>query len=90
MGKEQLYLLIGGGLVGVFILTQVIEHPKKIAWTLVKSAVMGCLFVFAVNWVGQYFHYHMPFNPFTALTAGLLGLPGVAALIATQLLLFHG
>jgi inhibitor of the pro-sigma K processing machinery len=46
--------------------------------------------VLAVNWIGGYFHYHLPLNPVTALVAGFLGLPGVAALITMQLWLFSG
>lgn len=82
------FLWLGGGLIGVFVLAQLLQHPRQIVWKLSKSAVLGCLFVFAVNWIGQYFHYHLPFNAVTALTAGFLGLPGVAALITLQLWLF--
>lgn len=82
------YLWIAGGLVGIFLLAQIFQHPKHSLWLIVRTAVMGCLFILAVDWIGQYFHYHLPFNPLTAVTAGLLGIPGVAALIVMQLWLF--
>ncbi|MCL6516604.1 pro-sigmaK processing inhibitor BofA family protein [Alicyclobacillus sp.] len=79
---------IGLALVGVFVVAQVVRYPGQVFWWLVKSAALGCLFVFAVNWVGQYLHYHLPFNPITALTAGFLGIPGLAALILLHLWLY--
>ncbi|MCL6594563.1 MAG: pro-sigmaK processing inhibitor BofA family protein, partial [Alicyclobacillus sp.] len=50
--------------------------------------VLGCLFIYAVNWVGQQFHFHLPLNPVTALTAGFLGIPGLVALVALHLWLY--
>jgi inhibitor of the pro-sigma K processing machinery len=85
----HIYIWIGLALIAVFVLTQIIHYPKLIAWKIVKTAVVGLLFVFAVNWVGSYFQFYLPLNPLTALTAGILGLPGVAALVALQLWLFH-
>ena len=72
----------------LFATTQIVQYPGRIAWRLAKSAVLGLVFVLAVNWVGQYFHYHLPLNAMTALTAGFLGIPGVAALVAMHLWVF--
>lgn len=72
----------------LFAITQIVQYPGRIAWRLVKSAVLGLVFVLAVNWVGAYFHYHLALNAMTALTAGFLGIPGVAALIALHLWVF--
>lgn len=89
MTQHESWLLLGGaGLLGLFLLTQVVQYPKKILWTLTKSAVFGVLFVVAVNWVGGYFNFHLPFNPATALTAGFLGIPGVLALVTLHLWVF--
>lgn len=84
----SVYVWIGLGLIGFFLLAQLMRHPKQILLRIFRTAVMGCLFVIAVDWIGQYFHYHLPFNPLTALTAGLLGIPGVLALITLQLWVF--
>ncbi len=72
----------------LFAMTQIVQYPGRIAWRLAKSVVLGLAFVLAVNWVGQYFHYHLPLNAMTALTAGFLGIPGVAALVAMHLWVF--
>ncbi|MCL6600831.1 MAG: pro-sigmaK processing inhibitor BofA family protein [Alicyclobacillus macrosporangiidus] len=88
MPNPHLLLWAGLALMGVFAASQVLRYPGQVFWWVVKSAVLGCLFVFAVNWVGQYVHYHLPFNPLTAMAAGLLGIPGVAALIVLHLWLY--
>jgi inhibitor of the pro-sigma K processing machinery len=84
MTEQHLLAGIGLFLVGVFVVTQFIRYPGQLLWKIAKSAVLGCLFVFAVNWIGQYFQFHLPFNPITALTAGLLGIPGVIALVVLK------
>jgi inhibitor of the pro-sigma K processing machinery len=88
MANVQIYIWLALGLVGLVLMAQVIRYPGQIFWKIAKSAALGCLFVFAVNWIGQYFHYHLPFNPMTAFTAGFLGIPGVVALITLQLWLY--
>lgn len=79
---------IGAGLLLIFILAQFFKSPGKLVWKLSKSVVVGCFFIFAVNWVGEYLHFHLPFNPATAFIAGILGLPGLAALITLKLWIF--
>ncbi|MCL6454522.1 MAG: pro-sigmaK processing inhibitor BofA family protein [Alicyclobacillus sp.] len=87
----QTHLLLYGalGIAAILVVAKVLQHPGQVFWKLAKSVALGCLFVLAVNWVGQYFHYHLPFNAFTALTSGFLGLPGVGMLILLQLWLYH-
>lgn len=88
MSNPNVILWAGLGIIALVVLAQVVKYPGQIFWKVVKSAILGCLFIFAVNWVGQYFHFHLPFNPITALTAGFLGIPGIAALITVELWLF--
>jgi inhibitor of the pro-sigma K processing machinery len=88
MSHSQLILWIGAALVALALVAQVVKYPRQVFWKVLKSAAFGCLFIFAVDWVGQYFHYHLPFNPLTALTAGFLGIPGVVALVTLQLWLY--
>lgn len=85
MTQQQLLIGLALFLVGAVVITQFARYPGQMVWKLVKSAVLGCLFVLAVNWIGGYFQFHLPFNPVTALTAGFLGIPGVAALVALKL-----
>lgn len=86
-GHVLLYAALA--IAAVFVIAQVLQHPGQVLWKLLKSVALGCLFILGVNWVGQFLHYHLPFNALTALTAGFLGLPGVGMLIALQLWLYH-
>jgi inhibitor of the pro-sigma K processing machinery len=81
----QVLIWAGLALVSVVVLAQLVKYPGKILVWILKSAVLGCLFIFAANWVGQYFHFHLPFNAVTTMIAGFLGLPGLAALVTLKL-----
>ncbi|MDP9729287.1 pro-sigmaK processing inhibitor BofA family protein [Alicyclobacillus tolerans] len=85
------WLLYGGGiLLALIILAQFFRKPLDGLLTLLKIAVFGCVSIFVINWLGSYVHFHLPFNPATALTAGILGFPGLAALITLKLWIFPG
>jgi inhibitor of the pro-sigma K processing machinery len=85
---QAIWLWVAVVVVVAFLIGQFFRKPGQVAWLILRSIVIGCLFVFAVNWIGSYIHFHLPFNPLTALTAGFLGIPGIVALIAMQLWVF--
>jgi inhibitor of the pro-sigma K processing machinery len=78
------------GLVGAAAVSVFLKAPGAMLWRFVRGVVLGCFLVLAVNWVGGWFHYHIPLNPVTALVAGFLGVPGVAAMAVIQLWLIPG
>ncbi|MCY0896093.1 MAG: pro-sigmaK processing inhibitor BofA family protein [Alicyclobacillaceae bacterium] len=88
MRLESILLWVGGGVLGLLIVAQFFRSPLRGMWMLVKTVVFGCVSIFVINWAGSYVHFHLPFNPATALTAGFLGIPGLAALIALKLWVF--
>ncbi|EPZ53224.1 MULTISPECIES: pro-sigmaK processing inhibitor BofA family protein [Alicyclobacillus] len=90
MHIPAMWLWVGVIVIVAFLIGQFFRKPGTVAWLIVRNCALGCLFVFAVNWVGTYLHFHLPFNPITALTAGFLGLPGIAALVALKLWVFAG
>ncbi|MCL6633043.1 MAG: pro-sigmaK processing inhibitor BofA family protein [Alicyclobacillus herbarius] len=85
MSHTPLYLWGALGVVAIIVLAQAARHPAQVVGKLVRSAIAGCLFILAINWLGGYIQFHLPFNPYTALTAGLLGIPGVLALVVLHL-----
>ncbi|RIV24366.1 pro-sigmaK processing inhibitor BofA [Alicyclobacillaceae bacterium I2511] len=85
LNSVQLAVWTGVALVGMFVLSQVARYPTQVLWRFAKTVALGCLFLLAINWVGGYFNYHLPLNPYTALVAGFLGLPGVGALVTLHL-----
>lgn len=46
--------------------------------------VIGALFIFLINVVGNVSGIHLPINLFTVMVTGFLGIPGVVALIFIQ------
>lgn len=71
---------------GWVIVGQFTRRPRLTTWRMAESAVLGFALFFATNWMSTYTHFHLPFNPFTALSTGLLGPPGVAAVAAIKLI----
>ncbi|MFP3392223.1 pro-sigmaK processing inhibitor BofA family protein [Brevibacillus reuszeri] len=51
----------------------------------VMQLVIGAILLFFTNLVGELASFHIPINPVTALLAGFLRLPGLAALIVIKL-----
>ncbi|MGG1657866.1 pro-sigmaK processing inhibitor BofA family protein [Brevibacillus sp. NRS-1366] len=51
----------------------------------VMQVVIGAILLFFANLVGELASFHIPINPVTALLAGFLRLPGLAALIVIKL-----
>lgn len=85
MSTLQIVGLIVGGLVVVYLLSQVVRGPSAILIGIGKSLLFGVVGLYLLNLAGQYIHMHIPINPLTAVTAGVLGVPGLAALIVIQM-----
>ncbi|MFC0525916.1 pro-sigmaK processing inhibitor BofA family protein [Pontibacillus salicampi] len=49
------------------------------------KVVIGVLFLFFFNVFGASLGLHIPINAYTAIVSGILGIPGLAALVAIQL-----
>lgn len=72
------------GLVGVVILYALI---KLLKWPikLLINGVLGVVMLYLINLVGAPYGLFIGINIFTALIAGILGVPGVIALILFQM-----
>ena len=57
---------------------------RKVEWLVnfVLRAVMGTVGIYAINYMlaARQFHVAVGINPFTVLTSGILGFPGVTVL----------
>ncbi|KIY22857.1 MULTISPECIES: pro-sigmaK processing inhibitor BofA family protein [Mesobacillus] len=72
---------------GLILLLLIIGAPTKPLRLIGQSAVkilIGALFLFFLNAFGTNFGIYVPINIATATVSGLLGIPGVFALIAIQ------
>lgn len=76
---------IGLGL--LFLIGYLLLVPGKFMWRLLAGSVLGAATLMAVNAVGSLIDFSVAVNPFTAMGVGFLGVPGVALVVALQLLL---
>jgi len=77
------YLL---GLLILYILIRARYVPVRLMLFLLYNGVAGGLLLWVINLVAQFAGLHIGLNPVTAVIAGILGLPGIAALLFLRLL----
>ena len=74
-------------IVGMILLLFLVGTPFKPLRLLGRFSVkliVGALVLFIVNVIGGNYGLHIPINPSTTLVSGVLGFPGIAALIVIQ------
>ncbi|HEU4964014.1 MAG TPA: pro-sigmaK processing inhibitor BofA family protein [Bacilli bacterium] len=81
MAAWQVIAYLIGAVVLIFIVSQFLRDPGRALMGLLRGVIVGIVALFLINAVGQAFGFHIAMNPVTAITAGLLGLPGVAAMV---------
>ncbi|WP_428910303.1 pro-sigmaK processing inhibitor BofA family protein [Niallia sp. Krafla_26] len=59
--------------------------PIRLISQGVVKLVIGALFLFFLNIVGNQFGIHVPINLITSAVSGILGIPGVFALVAIDM-----
>jgi inhibitor of the pro-sigma K processing machinery len=83
----NLILGIGVALIVGFYLLKALSRPlADLGRMLMRSAVAFCI-IWAVNIVGGFVGFHLGLNLVSALTVGVLGLPGAALLLAVKYLI---
>jgi len=81
------YLIFFGCIIAVVIIAKILSWPFKIIFKLILNILLGAVLIIIVNTFGSGFGLHIPFNAVTALTSGILGIPGVILLIILQYVL---
>jgi inhibitor of the pro-sigma K processing machinery len=72
-------------IVGLVVLLLVVGTPIKpirLVGHLLVKVIIGAVFLFFLNSLGNQAGIHVPINMATSAIAGILGIPGVAALAA--------
>ena len=59
------------GLIGYLLLI-----PMRFLWRMAAGGILGAVALMLINFFGGIVGFSIAVNPFTALTVGLLGLPG--------------
>lgn len=65
------------GLIAIVLMVKFFKLPFKI----LLNGILGVVLLYVVNFLGASFGIHIGINIVTALIAGILGIPGVAALV---------
>lgn len=68
-------------LVLIYVLFRLLYGPLRLVARVAYRTLLGALILWVLNLVGNLAGYHLPVNLPTAMTAGLLGVPGVIVII---------
>jgi inhibitor of the pro-sigma K processing machinery len=85
----DLNVVLGAGvlLVVAYYLVKALSKPLAGLGKIALRSVVALAVIWAVNIIGQYFGFHMGMNLVSALTVGVLGIPGAALLLAVKYLI---
>lgn len=82
MGTELgIFLTFGGSLILIFLLGKALLVPLKIILRLLVNSLAGAVLLIVINYIGLNFGIMIPINAVNSITVGILGIPGVVALL---------
>lgn len=73
-----------GGLILVLLFVGAPIRPLRWVGQLFIKVIVGALLLFFVNVFGTSFDLHIPINLITSTISGVLGVPGLAALVVIK------
>lgn len=72
------------GILLLYVTVRLLAGPMRFTARLAFHTLVGAVLLLTFNLVGGYFGQTLPLNPVTTLVAGVLGVPGVALLVALR------
>lgn len=70
----------------LYVLGKIFKMPGKIISRVIMNIFLGLALLFLVNYIGGYFNYHIELNKVSSFIIGILGVPGVFALMVLKYL----
>ena len=70
------------GIALIALIGRLLLIPGRLIFKIAANGIAGCLILLGINLLAPVTHFAIPLNPFSALTAGFLGIPGILLLIA--------
>ena len=80
-------LAYSAGIMLIFMLSWILVVPLKIVGKFIINALLGGLLIILFNFFGQYTNVFIGINEITALTVGILGIPGFIAILIIKLII---
>ena len=80
--EPVVFVAIIAGLILLLLVVGAPLKPIRYVGQVVIKLVIGAVFLFFLNTLGNQVGIHVPINFVTSAIAGVLGIPGVAALAA--------
>lgn len=71
------FLAYAAGMLMIYIAGRFLLVPLKWTGRLLANSIAGGLIIVLINFVCANRDFLLPLNPITALTAGILGVPGI-------------
>ena len=75
------------GLILIALIGKLLLIPHRFFWRLILNGIAGAFLLAGINFLSSFTNISIPVNPFSALTAGFLGIPGVLLLVILKFLL---
>ncbi len=75
------------GIVVLYVVCIFFIKPLKFLLRILLNGAFGAVMLFFLNFVGGFFGVKLGLNVFSALTAGLMGIPGVFLMLFIKLML---
>lgn len=79
-------MAFGFGILILWLFCKLLKVSLKIIWKLVINALLGALILVIFNLIGGLFGFTLTITFFSALIAGIFGIPGVIVLALLTLL----
>lgn len=79
-------LAYSAGIMLIFMVSWIFVKPLKFLGRLVLNSILGALLLIIFNYFGQFTGVYIGVNEVTALSIGILGIPGFMAILLIKLL----
>ena len=80
--EPVVFVSVIAGLILILLIIGAPLKPIRLLGQGITKLIIGAVFLFFLNTIGNQVGIHVPINFVTSAVAGLLGIPGVAALAA--------
>lgn len=81
----KMIIIYGMCLIGIMIIGKIFIVPIKIIVKVLINSILGIALLYVINMIGVNWGLHIGINIVTALTVGILGIPGAALLAVIKM-----